>query len=332
MKTLKILLSVVLFVLCVSAFACTWGSYTTKDGSETMTVRTMDWMIDDHPVVMGTPRGMKVRAYTGENPMEYTSKYAYIKVKSFGIATADGVNEKGLTYSILFLYQSETAPVKPELKNVAMTQYGDYILANFATVEEALKSEDINVVVDPSERILPGLTDRKEGFPLHVALSDATGDRVVIEMVDGKMKIYHGKEYCAMSNDPEYKIQLYMDMAKYQPGYSIESINRRARILYYMKDCDARGVTGKTRTLMNMEKMIQKTYAGPDELDPVANAPYPTLWSVINDLKNPSVYFKYYQSWNTVYYDFKSFDVNGKEPVELKSKTPPARDDYEIKG
>lgn len=331
MKTLKILLSVVLFVLCVSAFACTWGSYTTKDGSETMTVRTMDWMVDDHPVFVGVPRGMKVRAYSGENPMEYTSKYAYIKVKSFGVATADGINEKGLTYSILFLYQSEAIPVNPNYKNVAMTQYGDYILANFATIEEALKSEDINVVVDPSEKNLPGLTDRKEGFPLHVAISDATGDRAVIEMIDGKLKIYHGKEYCAMSNDPEYKIQLYLDNAKYQPNYNIESINRRARILYYMKDCDRRGVTGKARTLMNMEKMIQKAYAGPDELDPGSMLPYPTLWSVINDLKDPGIYFKYYQSWRTLYYDFTSFDVNGKEPVELKGKNPPALD-YEIKG
>lgn len=43
---------------------------------------------------------------------------------------------------------------------------------------------------------------------VHVAFEDATGDSAIIEYVDGKPLIHHGREYRVMTNDPPYDQQL----------------------------------------------------------------------------------------------------------------------------
>lgn len=326
----KIIWSMILLAICAGAFACSWASYDTLDGTELMTGRTSDWRRDDNAVLVGFPKGLKVKAFGGENPMEYTSKYASIMVKSGERFFLEGMNEKGLQFSMLFLEQAETGEDDPTAKNVAWNIFGNYVLSNFSTIEEYLKSPTVNIKIDPTEKSLPGLTDRKGGCPYHFAFSDATGDRLIIEQINGKMVMYHNKKYRVMTNDPEYKIQLYMDANDYYPGYNNESINRRARIMYYMKDLDKRNITGKMRVLVNMEGMMQKSASGLDELCCGYDEIYPTIWTIIYDLKDFSCYFKSYKSWTTEYYDFKSFDINGKEMVELKGKIPPARDGIEV--
>lgn len=43
---------------------------------------------------------------------------------------------------------------------------------------------------------------------VHLAIEDASGDSAVIEFVKGVQKIYHGKQYHIMTNDPAYDEQL----------------------------------------------------------------------------------------------------------------------------
>jgi len=44
--------------------------------------------------------------------------------------------------------------------------------------------------------------------PLHLSLSDATGDSAIFEWIDGKLRIHHGREYRVMTNEPSYDEQL----------------------------------------------------------------------------------------------------------------------------
>ena len=45
-------------------------------------------------------------------------------------------------------------------------------------------------------------------LPLHLAITDETGNTAVLEYLDGKLSIHEGKEYRVMTNSPRYEQQL----------------------------------------------------------------------------------------------------------------------------
>ena len=76
---------------------------------------------------------------------------------------------------------------------------------------------------------------------VHLSLTDPTGDSAVMEYLDGKVVIHHGKKYQVMTNSPTYEKQLTlndywsrMDNTKVLPG-SHQSEDRFVRASYYLK-------------------------------------------------------------------------------------------------
>ena len=53
------------------------------------------------------PRGMKRNGETGENSLEWTSRYGSVVTSAFEIASTDGMNEKGLVANLLWLPETE---------------------------------------------------------------------------------------------------------------------------------------------------------------------------------------------------------------------------------
>lgn len=81
--------------------------------------------------------------------MNWTSKYGSVIATGYDIGTCDGMNEKGLVASLLFLPESIYSlpgDIRPAMGISIWTQY---VLDNFATVREA---------VDELKRRLSGLT------------------------------------------------------------------------------------------------------------------------------------------------------------------------------
>lgn len=85
-----------------------------------------------------------------------------------------------------------------------ITAWVQYMLDNFATVEEAVAyiGEDTFQVV--SDR----MPDGSRLATLHLSVSDAAGDCAVFEYIGGKLTVYHNKEYKVMTNSPTYDKQL----------------------------------------------------------------------------------------------------------------------------
>lgn len=78
------------------------------------------------------------------------------------------------------------------------------MLDNFATVAEAveaLRAEPFVIVTDN----IPGTTRLAT---LHLAISDATGDSAIVEYIDGKQVIHHGRNYQVLTNSPPFEQQL----------------------------------------------------------------------------------------------------------------------------
>ena len=88
-------------------------------------------------------------------------------------------------------------PSKPGLQAGLWAQY---LLDNAATVAEAFKLfEGIQVVM---------LETHGHKANVHLAIEDATGHFAIIEFIDGKPVIHHGRQYTVMTNDPAYDEQL----------------------------------------------------------------------------------------------------------------------------
>lgn len=185
--------------------ACTRVVYKGPNNT-VLTGRSMDFSMEIPANQWVFPRGIKRNGEVGKNSIEWISKYGSLAVSSWDISTTDGMNEKGLVANMLWLVESEYPKFEKEgtKKGVAISLWAQYVLDNFATVNEAveaLEKEKFAVVSD----FIPG-TDKFT--TVHLSISDATGDNAIFEYIKGKLIIHHDSSYTVMTNDPIYEQQL----------------------------------------------------------------------------------------------------------------------------
>src|SRR4051812_31150169 len=89
-----------------AANACTRAVYIGEDGT-IITVRSMDWASDIHSNLWILPAGMQRDGAAGPSSIRWTSKYGSVITSAFDVATADGMNEKGLVANLLYLAESK---------------------------------------------------------------------------------------------------------------------------------------------------------------------------------------------------------------------------------
>ena len=182
--------------------ACTRVLHTTAD-STVITGRSMDWGEDMHSNMWALPRGMKRDGMGGANTVAWVSKYGSVITTGYDIGTSDGMNEKGLVVNLLALVESDYGRPAAGGKVICMSTWAQYVLDNFATVADAvadLRKEAFRV----QTVILP--TGRPAN--MHLAISDPSGDSAILEYIDGKLVIHHGKQYTVLTNSPTYDKQL----------------------------------------------------------------------------------------------------------------------------
>ena len=196
------------------AWACTRLVFHGANG-QVVTARSMDWKSDIVSNLWVLPRGMARSGQTGPNTIRWTSKYGSVITSGYDISTTDGVNEAGLNANLLWLVESQypefDASSKPGLTIAAWAQY---VLDNFATVKEAvaaLEKEPFTIVSDnvPGENRLT---------TLHLSMSDASGDSAIVEYINGRQVIHHGREYQVMTNSPTFDQQLALNAYWKQVG------------------------------------------------------------------------------------------------------------------
>lgn len=182
---------------------CTRVVYSGKNGM-VATGRSMDWKTEMHSNLWVFPKGMERNGETGANSLKWTSKYGSVVTSAFEIASTDGMNEKGLVANLLWLPETEY-PVRDQTKpGLAITAWVQYMLDNFANVEEAVAFIDENTFQVVSDM----MPDGSRLATLHLSISDATSDCAIFEYTGGKLTVYHSKEYKVMTNSPTYNKQL----------------------------------------------------------------------------------------------------------------------------
>jgi len=187
-----------------AADACSRVVYLGPEG-RVLTGRSMDWSLPMVSNLWAFPRGMKRNGAAGLRSLEWTSKYGSIVVSGYDISTTDGMNEKGLVANLLWLLNSQYPKDDGKTPRMSLAIWAQYFLDNFATVDEAV-AHLRNHPFHTATKDVPGQPGRLT--TVHLSLSDATGDSAILEWIDGKLQIHHGREYRVMTNDPVYDQQL----------------------------------------------------------------------------------------------------------------------------
>lgn len=156
--------------------------------------RSMDWPESTQPALTVLPRGIKrdggragAAVVVKENPARWTAKYGSIVTTIYGIGTADGLNERGLGTHMLYLQATDFGPRDAAKPGLQAALWAQYLLDQFQVVMVETHGHRANV---------------------RLAIEDAGGDSAVIEFVNGKQVVHHGREYRIMTNDPPYDQQI----------------------------------------------------------------------------------------------------------------------------
>lgn len=181
--------------------------------------RTFDWSQHYNEVMWALPPGVQRVGRVPDNPASWTSRYGSLVITALDLATEEGVNERGLIVSLLFLDGTQYPSRDVKKPGIALFQWAQYYLDNFATVPEVVAHlDDIQVVNMPFGKEYP------EGLPLHVALADANGDSAIVEFIKGSPTVHMGRQYQVMTNEPAYDEQI-ANMLRYKAfGGTIEQL------------------------------------------------------------------------------------------------------------
>ncbi len=229
-------LTAVAALMTLKAQACTRVVYQGPDG-QNITGRTMDFK---DPMVSNLwvfPRGMHRSGLAGPRSVEWTSKFGSLAVSGYDISTVDGMNEAGLNASLLWLNASKFPENDEATPRMSLSIWAQFYLDQFATVSDAVNyARNHRVVVVSGE--VPGRPGSLA--PLHLTLSDSTGDSAIFEWLNGELSIHHDRTYQVVTNDPPYTDHLAnqkywsgVDSLKFLPG-SGRSEDRFVRAGFYI--------------------------------------------------------------------------------------------------
>ena len=295
--------------------ACTRVVYQ-GDNNMIITGRTMDWKEDTRSNIWIFPRGMERNGEVGKDPMRWKSKYGSVITSAYDICSTDGMNEKGLVANLLWLAESSYPQWNGERPALSIAAWVQYMLDNFATVDEAVAEVEKNTF-DVVSDMMP---DGTRMATLHLSISDATGDNAIFEYVDGKLDIHHSKAYQVMTNSPVFDQQLALDDywkniggTTFLPGTN-RAADRFVRASFYI---NAIPKTEDIRTaLASVFSVIRNTSVPFGISTPDQPNISSTRWRTVSDQKDKVYYFESTLYPNVFWIDFKDVDFSEKAPVK----------------
>jgi penicillin V acylase-like amidase (Ntn superfamily) len=303
------------------AMACT-RILSNDDGSTVFVARSMDWASTTEPVITVLPRGLQHdggrvghETVINDNPLHWTSRYGSVVTTIYGVGTADGVNERGFAAHMLYFPPADFGQRDNFKPGLQATLWAQYALDTSATVEEALTNlEKIQVV--KIEIVKGGQTQRAT---VHMAIEDATGDSAILEYLNGKLVIHHGRQFRIMTNAPAYDEQLKLlsgrdyvnpTMETQVPG-NVNPRDRFQRATYFLSvlskpKTEREGIAGMFGLIRNVSIPFGA---------PVNGSTFDTEYRTVADLTNVRYFFELTTAPNVLQIDLKKVNLNAGAPV-----------------
>jgi len=167
---------------------------------------------------------------TKEINFTFKNKYSYLGINAYGIVELDdfledGLNEKGLSVSVLYFKHHKYKELKLEnvtKENINYLFLSSYILGNFSSVLEIRKS-----IKDLEKRVYweKGLDATLLG--IHLAIVDKSGDRIVIEPENKKL-VLKENPLGVLTNSPSLEYH-YDNLRKYS---HLSPMEQKSEYLY----------------------------------------------------------------------------------------------------
>lgn len=294
-----------------NADACTRLVYLGAN-DDVITARSMDWKTDVATNLWIFPRGMHRSGEAGKNSIHWTSKYGSVIASGYDISTTDGMNEAGLVTNVLWLVESSYPTLDEKKPGLSIAAWAQYVLDNFATVDEAvaaLSKEPFTIVTDnvPGENRLA---------TLHLALSDASGDSAIIEYIDGKQVIHHGRQYQVMTNSPTFDEQLALNEYWKQVGGTVmlpgtnRSADRFARAWFYVNAIPKSEQPDEAvASVFSVIRNVSVPYGITTPDQPNISS---TRWRTVSDQKRKLYFFESVLTPNVFWVDLKKIDFSAQ--------------------
>jgi choloylglycine hydrolase len=281
--------------------------------------RTMDWPESTHPVLTVFPRGMKrdggkagAEQVVEENAATWTSKHGSLVTTIYGIGTADGLNEKGLAGHMLYLNATDFGPRDPAKPALHAGLWLQFLLDNAVDVKESL------ALLDTVQIVMVSTHGHKAN--VHLAIEDASGDSAIIEFVNGRQVVHHGREFRLMTNDPTYDEQLALlkklDFSKPSsdlplPG-NVKATDRFQRAAYFSAMLpNPANEREAVASVLAVARNVSVPFGAPYKGFGIYNTEYRTA---IN-LTGRRYFFELTTSPNVLWADLGKFDLSPGSPV-----------------
>ena len=315
------------------SFACSDFQIKAKDNT-VVNGRSMEFPVDLHSNVIIVPRGEQFVSINdkGVKGVSWTNKYGFLGIDAYNIKNCyvEGFNEKGLAYGALMFAGAKYQPAEPG-NFVTISDFGSWLMGNFATVEEVKEALPKVNVSDMRLKQMNG-----ESY-FHVALHDATGKNLVIEFIDGQVKVYDNP-LGVLTNRPDFDWQInnlrnYINLDAHDKkdkvinGIKIEPTGVGSGLLGLPGDwtppsrfvrlafsVDAALPAKDAAEAVNLAEHFLNMVDIPKGAIKENSALFITLegyaqWVIIKDLTNCVLYYKTYENtaWKKV--DLKKFDL-----------------------
>ncbi|MFC5050382.1 linear amide C-N hydrolase [Rubritalea spongiae] len=183
--------------------ACTGITLHADDGA-VIPGRTMEFGFDIESRLGIVPAGTEIHSLStakGDEGFRYKTKFGFVGMNGVGMPIVlDGLNEKGLYFGAhYFVGEAKFADINDEnnAKAIGSADLGNWLLGNFATVDEVREALPAQVVVESYIKQIKG------NAPIHYILTDASGKSIVIEYTSDGLKIFDNKVR-AFANSPSF--------------------------------------------------------------------------------------------------------------------------------
>ena len=309
MKNRILLFALAVLLGCGEALAC---SRVVLLGRDNLTVvgRTLDWRTPIPTNLYVYPRGMQKQGMPEGNTYHWKSKYGSVLAVSYDGGATEGMNEKGLVMNALFCKGSiYRTSAEGKLRSLSLAVFVSFFLDNFATVDEVhqwLKDNEFAIY----GKDFDGGTEAA----LHWALTDRSGNTLVMEFQNGKLDVYMSRDYRVLTNDPPFEKMLAINNywkqvggANQLPG-TVRSPDRFARASFFIEhvpdSVDDKQAAAEVLTVLN-NVAVPYGY----ELEDAPNLSS-SQWRSVADAKNLIYYFGFF-------YEFSVFNIElGKLNLE----------------
>jgi choloylglycine hydrolase len=338
-----------ILVTCICLYAsfsvaCTHFRLTAKDNT-VIIGRSMEFGPNLESEIYTVNRGTNFESTTPDNQpgLHWQAKYGYLALNGFNLFPVSGINEKGLSFDLLYLpglaeYQTYDASKASDA--MPYYQIADYLLGNFSNIP------DIKQALPMLNVYAKALTQAGKPvvFPVHYIVTDKNGQSIAIEYIAGKLNIYDDKTGI-LTNAPSYlwqetNLKNYVNLSPNAPDaikkdgitYAVTGQgagahglpgdytppSRFVRVAYLVSTAEQMDNASKTINLaehiLNNVDIPYGAVRGPKG-DNTADEMDFTQWVVIKDLKHQIIYFRTYSNLAMQTIDMKQFKF---EPNSLQ--------------